>query len=48
MDSLQVRRWTRGQYDKMVTAGVLSPDDRVELINGEIIEVTHNGKIFDN
>jgi len=43
MDSLQVRRWTRGQYDKMVTAGVLSPDDRVELINGEIIEVTPQG-----
>ncbi len=33
-------RWTRRQYDQMIEAGILNEDDRVELIDGEIIEMS--------
>ncbi len=33
-------RWTRRQYDQMIEAGILDEDDRVELINGEIVTVS--------
>jgi len=38
--SVQLRRWTRQEYDRMIDAGVLTPEDRVELIDGEIVTVT--------
>ena len=38
--SVQLRRWTRREYDRMIDAGVLTPEDRVELIDGDIIAVT--------
>jgi Uma2 family endonuclease len=31
------RRWTAEEYHQMGEAGILGPDDRVELIEGEII-----------
>jgi Uma2 family endonuclease len=34
---LKTRRWTREEYDDLVAQGVLTPDDKVELIEGEII-----------
>src|SRR5687768_5471985 len=40
METVQVRRWTRDEYEKMLDAGVFSPDERVELIDGEILKVT--------
>ena len=40
METVQVRRWTRDEYEKMLDAGVLSPDERVELIDGEILKMT--------
>jgi Uma2 family endonuclease len=40
MSDLQVRRWTRGEYGRMVDAGILGPRDRVELIEGEIVQIT--------
>jgi Uma2 family endonuclease len=33
------RRFTIKQYEKMVATGILAQDDRVELIDGEIIEM---------
>ena len=36
-------RWTRRQYDQMIEAGIFGEDDRVELINGEIIEMSPQG-----
>lgn len=36
-------RWTRQQYEQMVEAGVLGSDDRVELINGEIVTMSPQG-----
>lgn len=35
-----VHRWTRREYHHLVDAGVLREDDRVELIEGEIIHMS--------
>ena len=40
MSTIQTRRWTRLEYQKMGDAGVFLPGERVELIDGEILEVT--------
>ena len=40
---LQCRRFTVGEYDRMVQAGVFREDDRVELIAGEIVEMAPIG-----
>ena len=37
---VQLRRWSRDEYDRMIDAGVLTPEDHVELIDGEIVTVT--------
>jgi Uma2 family endonuclease len=37
------RRFDVGQYHRMLEAGILSEDDRVELIDGEIVEMTPAG-----
>lgn len=34
------RLWARVDYDRLVEAGVFGPSDRVELLEGEIIEMT--------
>ncbi len=34
------RKFTVEQYHKMVESGILTEDDRVELIGGEIIEMS--------
>ena len=37
------RRWTRAEYDRMVEVGLLTEDDRVELVDGEILTMSpHN------
>ena len=38
--ALQPHLWTRKEYQKMVSAGVFHPEIRLELINGEILEMT--------
>jgi Uma2 family endonuclease len=40
MSPVQLKRWSREDYDKMIDAGIFAPGDRVELIDGEIIEVS--------
>ena len=32
--------WARSDFDRLVTAGIFGPEDRVELLEGEIIEMT--------
>jgi Uma2 family endonuclease len=39
MRTVQLRRWTRQEYDRLTALGVLRPDERVELIEGEIVEM---------
>ena len=36
-------RWSREAYDRAVDSGVFGPDDRIELIDGEIVGVTSQG-----
>lgn len=43
MDAVLLRRWTRQEYDKMVTAGIFPPGERVELVDGEILAMTPQG-----
>src|SRR5437867_4329816 len=45
MGPLQVRRWTRQEYDRMVEAGVLAPGERAELIDGEVLAMTPQGSL---
>jgi len=40
MSPVQLRRWTREEYDRMLDAGVLTTEDRVELVDGEIVMTT--------
>ena len=39
------RRWSRREYDRMVDAGGFGPEDRVELLDGEIWEMTPQGTL---
>lgn len=36
---LSLHRFSRDQYDQMIDAGVFGPEDRIELLNGEIIDM---------
>ena len=44
-DGRPVRRWTRQEYDRMVDAGILGPEDHVELIEGEILVMSAEGPL---
>lgn len=35
----KVRRWTRQEYERFVEMGIFAPDERVELINGKVVEM---------
>ena len=43
MQKLETHRWTREAYDRMIDHGVFGPDERAELIDGEILEMTPIG-----
>lgn len=45
MGTVLIRRWTRQEYDKMVEAGVFSPGERVELVDGEVLAMTPQGSV---
>lgn len=40
---VQVKRWTREEYERLVQAGVLGEDDRVQLIAGELVQMAPQG-----
>jgi len=33
---VRTRRWTRGEYDKLIDAGFLGPGDKIELLAGQL------------
>jgi Uma2 family endonuclease len=36
---VEPRRWTRDEYERMIDHGLFGPEERVELIDGEILSV---------
>ena len=46
MISLPRRRFTTDEFHTMIDAGVFKEDDRLELIKGEIVEMTPIGKKY--
>lgn len=36
---LFLKRWTVDDYHRMISAGILTPEDRVELLDGQIVEM---------
>ena len=36
---LLLKRWTVDDYHRMLASGILAPDDRVELLDGQIVEM---------
>jgi Uma2 family endonuclease len=41
--SVRTKLWTREEYDRLVAAGAFAPEARVQLIAGEIVEMTPQG-----
>ena len=41
--TLPLRAWTVEEHDRMLSAGALGEDDRVELIEGEIVQMAPVG-----
>jgi len=39
-DEPRRRRWTVAEYERMAEVGLLGPEERVELIDGEIIQIS--------
>lgn len=35
--AVHIKRWTRREYDRMTEAGLFGPDERVELLEGDIV-----------
>lgn len=40
MTSTKVRLWTVEEYHRMIEAGILTPSDRVELLQGQIVRMS--------
>lgn len=38
--SIRAKLWTRDEYDRLVAAGALRAESRVQLVQGEIVEMT--------
>ena len=35
--AIQTRKWTRVEYERLVECDILGPDDKIELLGGEMI-----------
>ncbi len=43
--TMQLHRWSRLEYDRMIASGVFHPEARLELIDGEIFHMTPQGSL---
>ena len=43
MEAVQTYRWTREAFERLGETGVLPPDARVELVNGNLVEIGPRG-----
>lgn len=41
--AIQTRLWSREEYDRLFSAGKFHPDERLELIEGEILQTSPQG-----
>ncbi len=41
--TVQNRLWSRKEYDRLITEGMFHPEERLELIEGEIIQLSPQG-----
>lgn len=41
--AVEIRRWTRQEYDRLVASGFFHPEERLELIEGELLRMTPQG-----
>ena len=47
MAAQTIKTWTRSEYERLVELGMLTPDDRAELVDGLIVKkMTHNPPHF--
>jgi Uma2 family endonuclease len=45
MKAIEIRRWTRSEYERMIATGLFAPGERVELVDGEILTATPQGSL---
>ena len=43
--AIQLHRWSRREYDRMIASGVFHPEARLELVDGEIFHMTPQGSL---
>lgn len=43
VSSLQTKRWTRAEYDRLIDLGVFGPEDRLELLGGQLVVAEPQG-----
>ena len=48
MIDVSPRKWTVDEYNKMAECGVIGPDERVELIDGEVVPLSAHDKIHSD
>jgi hypothetical protein len=41
-------RWTVAEFDRFIELGILTEDDRVELIGGELVPMAARGNRHEN
>lgn len=41
--AIQNRLWSREEYDRLIAGGMFHPEERLELIEGEIIQMSPQG-----
>jgi Uma2 family endonuclease len=45
MKATEMRRWTREEYERMIAAGMFAPGERLELVDGEILQMPPQGSV---